>query len=117
MSMLDRIGLECEPSRMPKLRFAKDLKDKDVVNDVFLVKYSAVVQAKNGKPYLNCVLTDRSGDIESRVWENAEAAFAQITKGSFVRAEGRVSVYQGKRQFIISGYAAVPAAQVEMKDF
>lgn len=102
---------------MPKQRFASSLKDKDVVSDIFLVKYSAVVQAKNGKPYLNAILSDKTGDIECRVWENAETAFAQIAKGQFVRADGRISVYQGKRQFIISAYAQVPAAQVEMKDY
>ncbi|MBI3542121.1 MAG: HD domain-containing protein [Deltaproteobacteria bacterium] len=102
---------------MPKTRFAKELKDKDVVNEVFLVKYSAVVQARNGKPYLNCVLSDRSGDVESRVWENAEAAATVLVKGTFVRVEGRVSVFQGKRQFILNAFTQVPASQIEMKEF
>ncbi len=102
---------------MAKLKFAKDLKDKDVVSDVFLVKYSAVVQAKNGKPYLNAILCDRTGDLECRIWENAEAAAAVLLKASFVRVDGRISVYQGKRQFIINAYIQVPAAQVEVKDY
>lgn len=102
---------------MPKQIFARDLKEKDVVNEIFLVKYSAVVQAKNGKPYLNAVLTDRTGDLESRVWENTEAAASIIAKGSFVRVEGRLTIYQNKRQFVISSYTQVPAAQIEMKEF
>lgn len=102
---------------MPKQYFARDLKEKDTISELFLVKYSAVVQARNGKPYLNVILSDKSGDIEARVWENASEAIQQIAKGTFVRVEGRVCVYQNKRQFIISGYAQVPSAQVEMKDF
>lgn len=102
---------------MAKTRFAKDLKEKDVVNEVFLVKYSAVVQAKNGKPYLNAILSDRSGDLESRVWENAEGAAAVLVKGHFVRVEGRVAFYQNRRQFVISAYTEVPAAQIDMKEF
>lgn len=115
---LDTVVVEMRsPPAMPKQRFTKELKDRDSVNDIFLVKHSAVVVAKNGKPYLNVVLTDRTGDLESRVWENAEAAFAVIAKGTFVRAEGKIATYQNKRQFIISGYSQVPAAQIEMKDF
>jgi 3'-5' exoribonuclease len=102
---------------MPKIVFAKDLKDRDAINDIFLVKHSAVVMAKNGKPYLNVVLTDKTGDIEARVWENAESAIKVLLKSSFARVEGRVSVYQNKRQLIISSYNEVPAAQLEMKDF
>lgn len=102
---------------MMKQVYARDLKDRDIVNDVFLVKYSAVVFAKNGKPYLNVILTDRTGDLESRVWENAEVAAKTLAKASFARVEGKVSVYQGRRQFIISGYTAVPAEQIDLKEF
>lgn len=102
---------------MSKLLFAKDLKDRDSVNEVFLVKHSAVVTAKNGKPYLNVVLTDRSGDLEARVWENAEEAAKVLVKATFARVDGRVTVYQGKRQFIVSGYSQVPTTQVDMKEF
>lgn len=102
---------------MQKQAFARDLKDRDVVNEVFLVKHSAVAMAKNGKPYLNAILADRTGDIECRVWENANDAFNVLVKGSFVRVEGRISLYQGKRQFVINAYATIPAGQIDMTDF
>lgn len=48
-----------------KTQFVSDLKDKEPVRASFLIKYSAVAQGKNGKPYMNLVLMDKSGEVEA----------------------------------------------------
>ena len=46
-------------------QFVSDIKDRDPVLAVFLVKDKILAMAKNGKPYMNLRLMDKSGDIEA----------------------------------------------------
>ena len=64
------------PNQSPKVQkhlFIKDLKAKDEVRSSFMVKSKDLLWNKNGKAYLAMVLSDKTGDIETRVWEEAEA--------------------------------------------
>jgi hypothetical protein len=53
---------ECRVSK----QYVSEIKDRDPVNAVFLVKDKILAMAKNGKPYMNLRLMDKSGDIEAR---------------------------------------------------
>jgi 3'-5' exoribonuclease len=54
-----------------------------------------------GKPYLRCLLGDRSGSAPARMWSIEEATFARLSGDGFVWAEGETQAYQGELQFII----------------
>lgn len=88
--------------RVSKNVFIKDLKPKDTVNDLFLLKYLAVMESRDGRSYLNLILSDSSGDIESRKWTNVESVTKLIAKGDVVRVEGKVNLYQGRYQLIVT---------------
>jgi 3'-5' exoribonuclease len=103
---------------MAKTIFVKDLKDKDPVNEVFLVKYANfVTTTKNGRPYLNVILSDKTGDLESRAFDQAEALSRIFVKNHFVKADGRVQTYQGRKQLLLTSGVVVGAAQVDTKDY
>jgi len=81
--------------------FVKDLNPKDKVEEVFLLKYMAVMQSRDGRSYLNLILADSSGDIEARKWTEAEKVFNALSKGDSVRVKGKVNLYQNRYQLII----------------
>jgi 3'-5' exoribonuclease len=56
-----------------KNTFVKDLSDGDSLRDIFLVKKKQRGISRNGSPYLTLTLCDKSGDIEAKVWENADS--------------------------------------------
>jgi 3'-5' exoribonuclease len=95
----------------------KDLTPKVDIESVFFVKYIAVGEARDGKKYLNVILSDATGDLESRSWSNAEEIFSNIVKGDFAKVSGKVNLYQGRKQFILKSINKVEKAQVDMKDF
>jgi 3'-5' exoribonuclease len=51
--------------KYPKTQYARAIREGDKVSNPFLIKYSAVMTGKTGKPYMNVVLTDKSGDLEA----------------------------------------------------
>jgi 3'-5' exoribonuclease len=102
---------------MSKTQFIKDMKVKDQVDTQFLVKYIALNEAKDGKYYLNLVLKDATGDLESRIWNDAEDIYESIPKGSYVTAKGKVNFYQGRKQFVVSQISKIDESQVQLDDF
>src|SRR3954468_9657418 len=100
-----------------KNQFVKDLKEKDPVSSPFLVKFSAVAVDKNGKPYMNFVFMDKSGEIEGRLWDNVNQHVGQATRDSFVWIDGRCQVHQGRRQIVVQKLQVLREDQVDQKQF
>ena len=94
-----------------------DLKPKIDSTSIFYVKYVGIASAKDGKKYLNIILSDATGDLESRIWHNAEEIFSKVDKGSFVQVTGKVNLYQNKRQFIVQEIETVEEEDIDLKDF
>ena len=98
-------------------QFVSGIKDRDSVSAVFLVKDKILAMAKNGKPYMNLRLMDKSGDIEAKVWDNTELLDKQFDKDDFVSVRGKASVYMNKMQLVIAEIVKVPEDQVVLADF
>ena len=97
--------------------FVRDIHDRDLVTSVFLVKDKITAMAKNGKPYLTLRLMDKTGEIEGRVWDNADEVSATFDKDDFIAIRSKASVYLGKMQLIIALLKRVPDAEVNLADF
>lgn len=94
-----------------------DLKPKEDIESVFLIKYLQLAQSKDGKDYLNIILSDASGDIEGRMWTNAHDLVEKFDKGHFIGVKGKANIYQGKKQFIIQDFFAVNKDDINENDF
>jgi len=97
--------------------FVKDIKDRDHVSEVFLVKEKITAMAKNGKPYLTIRLMDKSGEVDAKVWDNADQVAAQFERNDFLAITAKASVYLGKMQLVVSELRRMPEEQVELADF
>lgn len=100
-----------------KTQYVKDLKEKDAVNSPFLIKYSATALGKNGKPYMNLVFMDKSGEVEGRVWEDVTQYSGQAVRDSLVWVEGKCQSYQGRRQIVVQKLQILREDEVNLKDF
>src|SRR5579885_2923578 len=87
---------------MNKTQYTRDLRDKDAVSSPFLIKFSAVAVGKNGKPYMNLIFMDKTGEIEARLWDDVNQYVGQAVRDAFVWVEGRCQNYQGRRQIVVS---------------
>ncbi len=90
---------------------------KQEAESVFLVKYIAVAEAKDGKKYLNIIFTDKTGDLEGRSWNDAEEIAAMVSKGDFTKVKGKVNIFQGKKQFIVQSISVVDRNSVDLNEF
>ena len=102
---------------MKKTQNVKDLKEKDLVSSPFLIKFSATATGKNGKPYMNLILMDKTGEIEARLWEDVPAYMGQAVRDSFTWVEGKCQLYQGRRQIVVQKLQFLREDEVELKDY
>ena len=97
--------------------FVADLKPKDSVDEVFLVRTKSSPLAKNGRPYLAMLLGDKSGTIESRMWDNVDAVLPLFETGDYIRVRGSINLYQNRRQLIVNQLQRVSKGEVDPTDF
>ncbi|MGE0614012.1 MAG: 3'-5' exoribonuclease YhaM family protein [Bacteriovoracia bacterium] len=102
---------------MTKTQFVRNLKDKETVSSPFLVKFSAVAVGKTGKPYMNVVLCDKSGECEARIWDDVTHYAGQAVKDAFVWVDGNCQNYQGRNQIVIKKLQVLREDQVDVKDY
>ncbi len=101
---------------MKKL-FTSEIRERDWVETVFLVRDKVIGMAKNGKPYLTLKLMDRSGEVEGRIWDRADEIAAQFERDDFVRVAGKASIYMGKMQLIIQELTRLDEQTIDLADF
>lgn len=117
--MADTISLKPEDASQSSQKhlFIKDLKPKDVVRTSFLVKYKAMAASKNGKPYLTMILADRTGDIDTRVWDRAEELGSMFQEGEVVAVSGKAHEFKNRLQLVVDQLIPLPSEEVELNDY
>lgn len=97
--------------------FISDLQGKEEIESIFLVKVINTMEDKSGKKYFNVILTDSTGDLESRLWQYSTEVENSVTKNSFVKVRGKLNFYQGRKQFIINSIYKIDQSEVHLDDF
>ncbi len=98
-------------------RYVKQLADGESVEETYLVLDKQLRANKNGNLYLQVDLRDRTGVINARMWNAGEPLFRSFEPGEFVVIKGKVQLFQGALQLILSHLDRVDAKSVEMADF
>lgn len=98
-------------------QYVAEIKDRDPVKAVFLVKEKIMAMAKNGKPYMNLRLMDKSGEVDAKLWDNTDELDKVFDKNDFVLVRGKASVYMNKMQVVIAEISRIPEEDVDLSDF
>jgi 3'-5' exoribonuclease len=92
--------------------------DGAVVTTYFAVSSMSLREKKGaGGQYLAVTLTDKTGSIEARMWEEIASAAASCAEGCFVKVQGQIAKYQGKFQITLTKMRLAAASEVEPADF
>ncbi len=97
--------------------FIKDLREKDQIHDSFLVARKDTGISKNGKPYLNLKVIDSSGEMDGRVWDDAEDIARKFSKDDVVFIKGFAVAYLGGLQMNVTDVRRLAEADYSLKDY
>jgi len=93
------------------------LKEGDWVDETYLVASKQVSIAKTGTTYLSLKLADKTGEIDGKLWDNAEALAQTFDREDFIRVKGVAANYQGSLQIKMKGLEKVADAAVDLANF
>src|SRR3990172_4492659 len=93
------------------------LKEGDWVEEIYLVTSKQVSTAKNGVTYLSLKLADKTGEIDGRLWDNADEVAGKFEREDFVRIKGMASNYQGSMQIKMKTLEKVDDSRVDIANF
>lgn len=85
--------------------------------DIFLISKKSLAETKAGKPYLALSLMDRSGEVEARVWDNAEHFEALANEGSYILVQAVAKPFRDQMQLAINTLQRIEESEVDLADF
>ena len=101
---------------MPR-QFVEHLRNGQSVNEIYLLSEKQLRANRNGDSFLLVHLKDRTGVVHGLMWNVTEDLAAGFDTGDYVRVEGKVQLYQGALQTILTQVNPVDAATIETSDF
>jgi 3'-5' exoribonuclease len=100
-----------------KSPYVAELEPNQLVNGTFLVQHKDVRQKKSGEPYLSLTLADRTGELDAKMWDNAQEALGAFQRDNFVRVKGLLQVFQNRPQLTVHKIQPVPDSEVDAADY
>jgi 3'-5' exoribonuclease len=92
--------------------------DNKAVTGFFALSSLSVREKKTGGgQYLALTLSDKTGSIDAKMWDEIASAVETCSEGCTVKVQGQVSKYQGKWQITLTKMRLAAASEVEMADF
>ncbi len=83
------------------MRFINTLREGDSVRSIYLCKQKRSAETRNGKPYDNLTLQDKTGTLDGKVWDPNSGGIADYDEMDFIEVFGEVVSYNNNLQLNI----------------
>ena len=83
------------------MRFISGLCEGETIRNVYLCKGKRSAETRNGKPYDNLILQDKTGTLDGKVWDPNSQGIADYDEKDFIEVFGDVINYNGNLQLNI----------------
>lgn len=100
-----------------KAAYVSDLTPDTTITSFFLVCEKELRSTREGKPYLRLELSDRSGTIEARLWDNAEGFAALFGRDDIIKVQARVENYKNRLQLAVERIRPSEPGEVDLSDY
>ena len=98
-------------------RLISELQPQEQVDQTFRAMDKQLRANRQGGKYVLLKLADRSGTLTGMLWNADDALFESFQRGDFIRCSGRLQVYNGGLQMIVTHLNKVDQQEVDLADF
>lgn len=99
------------------MKYIKDLKEGDRIFDIYLCKHKQAAVTKNGKPYENVILQDKTGTIDAKVWEPNNPGIGDYSALDYIEVYGDVTNFQGALQVSVKRIRVCREGEYNSEDY
>lgn len=83
------------------MKYIENLRDGEAVRGIYLCKHKSSAVTKNGKPYDNVVLQDKTGIIDGKIWDPHSMGINDFDDLDYVDITADVTTFNGTLQLNI----------------
>ena len=83
------------------MKFINELREGEKISGIYLCKHKQAAKNKNGKPYENLILQDKTGTIDGKIWEPNSLGIDEFDPLDYIDVVGDVTSFQGSLQVSI----------------
>ena len=98
-------------------KFINRIEPGQTIDDIYIVKDPILRSTTRGDLYIAMFLSDRSGQLNGRMWQATETIYKSLPKPGFVHIKGRSELYQNNLQIVINNVAIIDPGKVNIDDF
>lgn len=97
--------------------YVKDIEPGQQIQDIYMVTQPVLRNTTRGDLYIAMFLSDKTGKVNSRVWQATQELYQSIPGEGFVAIRGKSELYQGNMQIVINDVQVVEPDQVKLMDY
>lgn len=83
------------------MKYIKDLREGETIRSIYLCKGKRAAETRNGKPYENLLLQDKTGVLDGKIWDPNSQGIADYNEKDFIEVVGDVITYNNNLQLNI----------------
>lgn len=99
------------------MKYIETLREGERISEIYLCKYKQGALTKNGKPYDNVVLQDKSGTLDAKIWDPGSVGIEEFEAMDYVAITGDIICFQGNLQCSIKRARKVGEGEYDPKDY
>lgn len=83
------------------MKYIQNLREGEQVSEIYLCRKKQTFMTKNGKPYDNVTLQDKTGQLNGKIWDVNSGGIDDFDSLDYVHVVGDLTVFQGALQLNI----------------
>ena len=99
------------------MRYINTLHEGETIRNVYLCKGKRSAETRNGRPYDNLILQDKTGTLDGKVWDPNSGGIADYDEFDFIEVYGEIISYNNNLQMNIKQIRKVQEGEYIAADY
>ena len=99
------------------MKYIETLKEGESIRDIYFIKHKQAALTKNGKPYENLILQDKTGTLDGKIWDPNSQGIDDFDAMDYVEIHGEITSFQGMLQVNVKRARKCQEGEYDPKDY
>ncbi len=99
------------------MKYIETLREGERVGSIYLCKQKQTALTKNGKPYENLILQDKTGTLDAKIWDPNSQGIDDFEVLDYIDVVGDVTSFQGALQLNVKRVRKAKEGEYDTRDY
>lgn len=99
------------------MKYIETLREGERISEIFLCKHKQSAVTKNGKPYENVILQDKTGTLDAKIWEPDSQGIEDFDALDYIAVMGDITSFQGALQLNVKRVRKAHEGEYDSADY